>query len=47
MSLANSIFDEFKKLEMDPWTDIHYVQLPIPDRYLELKKKNNVFYLIK
>uniref|UniRef100_A0AAX7U8J1 Transferrin receptor 1b n=1 Tax=Astatotilapia calliptera TaxID=8154 RepID=A0AAX7U8J1_ASTCA len=23
MSLANSIFDEFKKLEMDPWTDIH------------------------
>uniref|UniRef100_A0A3Q4GG68 Transferrin receptor 1b n=1 Tax=Neolamprologus brichardi TaxID=32507 RepID=A0A3Q4GG68_NEOBR len=31
MSLANSIFDEFKKLEMDPWTDIHYVQLPIPD----------------
>uniref|UniRef100_A0AAX7W3Y2 Peptidase M28 domain-containing protein n=1 Tax=Astatotilapia calliptera TaxID=8154 RepID=A0AAX7W3Y2_ASTCA len=32
MSLANSIFDEFKKLEMDPWTDIHDVQLPIPDR---------------
>ncbi|XP_013765614.1 transferrin receptor 1b [Pundamilia nyererei] len=31
MSLANSIFDEFKKLEMDPWTDIHDVQLPIPD----------------
>uniref|UniRef100_A0AAX7SNQ1 Transferrin receptor 1b n=1 Tax=Astatotilapia calliptera TaxID=8154 RepID=A0AAX7SNQ1_ASTCA len=25
MSLANSIFDEFKKLEMDPWTDIHDV----------------------
>uniref|UniRef100_A0A3Q4GAY3 Transferrin receptor 1b n=1 Tax=Neolamprologus brichardi TaxID=32507 RepID=A0A3Q4GAY3_NEOBR len=32
MSLANSIFDEFKKLEMDPWTDIHYVQLQNPNK---------------
>uniref|UniRef100_A0A3Q0SQS6 Transferrin receptor 1b n=1 Tax=Amphilophus citrinellus TaxID=61819 RepID=A0A3Q0SQS6_AMPCI len=31
MSLANRIFDGFKELEMDPWTDIHYVQLPMPD----------------
>uniref|UniRef100_A0A3Q0T5A9 Transferrin receptor 1b n=1 Tax=Amphilophus citrinellus TaxID=61819 RepID=A0A3Q0T5A9_AMPCI len=34
MSLANRIFDGFKELEMDPWTDIHYVQLPMPDRLL-------------
>uniref|UniRef100_A0A7N8YBF5 Transferrin receptor 1b n=1 Tax=Mastacembelus armatus TaxID=205130 RepID=A0A7N8YBF5_9TELE len=31
IKLANRIFDEFKKQDMDPWTDIHYVQLPIPD----------------
>ncbi|KAM8822736.1 transferrin receptor 1b [Spinachia spinachia] len=29
--LANRIFEEFKKVEMDPWTDIHYVQLQTPD----------------
>ncbi len=32
MNLANRIFSEFKNLEMDPWTDIHYVQLQTPDR---------------
>ncbi|XP_039982271.1 transferrin receptor 1b [Xiphias gladius] len=31
MNLANRIFDEFKRLEMDPWTDRHYVQLQMPD----------------
>ncbi|XP_045890170.1 transferrin receptor 1b [Micropterus dolomieu] len=31
LSLANRIFDEFKKMEMDPWTDSHYVQLQQPD----------------
>ncbi|XP_018534822.1 transferrin receptor 1b [Lates calcarifer] len=31
MNQANRIFDEFKKLEMDPWSDIHYVQLQMPD----------------
>ncbi|KAM9337153.1 transferrin receptor 1b [Symphorus nematophorus] len=31
MNLANRMFDEFKKLEMNPWTDIHYVQLQTPD----------------
>ncbi|XP_032359329.1 transferrin receptor 1b [Etheostoma spectabile] len=30
-SLANRIFDQFKKAEMEPWTDIHYVQLQMPD----------------
>ncbi|XP_040921750.1 transferrin receptor 1b [Toxotes jaculatrix] len=30
-NMANRIFDGFKKLEMDPWTNIHYVQLQIPD----------------
>ncbi|XP_029978697.1 transferrin receptor 1b [Sphaeramia orbicularis] len=30
-SLGNHIFDQFKKLEMEPWTDIHYVQLQTPD----------------
>nr|XP_019958784.1 PREDICTED: transferrin receptor protein 1-like [Paralichthys olivaceus] len=30
-NLAIRIFDEFKQLEMDPWTDIHYVQLQTPD----------------
>uniref|UniRef100_A0A3Q0T4X6 Transferrin receptor 1b n=1 Tax=Amphilophus citrinellus TaxID=61819 RepID=A0A3Q0T4X6_AMPCI len=32
MSLANRIFDGFKELEMDPWTDIHYVQLQKPNK---------------
>ncbi|XP_035512992.1 transferrin receptor 1b [Morone saxatilis] len=31
MKLANLVFGEFKTLEMDPWTDIHYVQLQMPD----------------
>ncbi|XP_047468060.1 transferrin receptor 1b [Mugil cephalus] len=31
MNLANRVFDGFQKLEMDPWTDIHYVQLQMPD----------------
>ncbi|XP_072234835.1 transferrin receptor 1b [Leuresthes tenuis] len=31
MSQANNIFDTFNKLEMSPWTDIHYVQLQTPD----------------
>ncbi|XP_014871916.1 transferrin receptor protein 1-like isoform X2 [Poecilia latipinna] len=31
MSLANKIFDTFKTLGMTPWTDIHYVQLQMPD----------------
>nr|XP_020513085.1 transferrin receptor protein 1-like [Labrus bergylta] len=31
MSQGNRIFSDFKKLEMDPWTDIHYVQLQKPD----------------
>uniref|UniRef100_A0A8C6NSQ3 Transferrin receptor n=1 Tax=Nothobranchius furzeri TaxID=105023 RepID=A0A8C6NSQ3_NOTFU len=29
--LGNRIFDTFKTLEMEPWTDIHYVQLQKPD----------------
>ncbi|XP_054478579.1 transferrin receptor 1b [Anoplopoma fimbria] len=29
--LANRIFEEFKQVEMDPWTDVHYVQLQTPD----------------
>lgn len=32
MTLANNIFDRFEKLGMDPWTDIHFVQLQTPDR---------------
>ncbi|KAF7660206.1 hypothetical protein LDENG_00286070 [Lucifuga dentata] len=32
--LGNRIFDKFKKLQMDPWTDIHYVQLQMPDSKL-------------
>lgn len=28
MRLANHIFGTFSNLEMDPWTDVHYVQLP-------------------
>ncbi len=35
MNLANRIFDEFRKLEMDPWTDIHYVQLQTADRLIQ------------
>ncbi|MEQ2188339.1 hypothetical protein GOODEAATRI_013922, partial [Goodea atripinnis] len=31
LNLANRIFTTFKTLEMKPWTDIHYVQLPMPD----------------
>ncbi|XP_034998627.1 transferrin receptor 1b [Hippoglossus stenolepis] len=30
-NLAIRIFDEFKQLKMDPWTDTHYVQLQTPD----------------
>lgn len=30
-SLANRIYGEFRKQQMDPWTDIHYVQLQMPD----------------
>ncbi|XP_068438186.1 transferrin receptor 1b [Clinocottus analis] len=29
--LANRIRDEFKKANMEPWTDVHYVQLQTPD----------------
>ncbi|CAK6968587.1 transferrin receptor 1b [Scomber scombrus] len=29
--LGNRMFEEFKTLEMEPWTDKHYVQLPTPD----------------
>ncbi|KAM3860369.1 transferrin receptor 1b [Diretmus argenteus] len=32
MHLGNQIFNEFKRLEMDPWSDIHYVQLQTQDR---------------
>ncbi|XP_008288621.1 transferrin receptor 1b [Stegastes partitus] len=28
---ADHIFNEFTKLEMEPWTDVHYVRLPTPD----------------
>ncbi|KAK2859700.1 hypothetical protein Q5P01_004320 [Channa striata] len=31
MNQANNIFDQFKELDMNPWTDIHYVQLQTPD----------------
>lgn len=30
--LGNVIYDQFKQLEMDPWTDIHYVRLQTPDK---------------
>ncbi|XP_042366138.1 transferrin receptor 1b [Plectropomus leopardus] len=40
MSLANRIFEEFKKAEMDPWTDVHYVQLQMPDS----KRPNRVVF---
>ncbi|KAM9839395.1 transferrin receptor 1b [Aulostomus maculatus] len=29
--LGSLMFDEFKKLEMEPWTNIHHVQLQTPD----------------
>lgn len=32
--LGNLVFEEFKKQDMDPWTDIHYVQLQTPDRLI-------------
>ncbi|XP_028289083.1 transferrin receptor 1b [Parambassis ranga] len=31
MKLGNQVFDEFKQLKMSPWTDIHYVQLQMPN----------------
>uniref|UniRef100_A0A3Q1F2Y6 Transferrin receptor 1b n=1 Tax=Acanthochromis polyacanthus TaxID=80966 RepID=A0A3Q1F2Y6_9TELE len=31
MNQADHIFDEFKKLEMEPWNDVHYVKLQTPD----------------
>ncbi|TDG97504.1 hypothetical protein EPR50_G00226640 [Perca flavescens] len=37
---ANRIFDQFKKAEMEPWTDIHYVQLQTPDS----KRPNRVSF---
>ncbi|XP_034070028.1 transferrin receptor 1b [Gymnodraco acuticeps] len=39
-SLANGIFNVFKKEEMDPWIGIHYVQLQTPDS----KRPNHVIY---
>ncbi|XP_068199728.1 transferrin receptor 1b [Antennarius striatus] len=30
--LANRLIEEFKKLDMSPWSDNHYVQLQKPDR---------------
>ncbi|XP_061569243.1 transferrin receptor 1b [Cololabis saira] len=29
--LGNKVFDAFKELDMKPWTDVHYVQLQMPD----------------
>ncbi|KAM6900582.1 transferrin receptor 1b [Xenentodon cancila] len=29
--LANKVFGTFKGLDMKPWTDVHYVQLQMPD----------------
>uniref|UniRef100_A0A8K9VGK0 Transferrin receptor 1b n=1 Tax=Oncorhynchus mykiss TaxID=8022 RepID=A0A8K9VGK0_ONCMY len=31
--LEYHVFDSFKSLEMEPWTDIHYVQLQTANRY--------------
>ncbi|XP_034562053.1 transferrin receptor 1b [Notolabrus celidotus] len=31
LSQANRLFNEFKGLNMDPWNDIHYIQLQKPD----------------
>ncbi|KAA8580562.1 hypothetical protein FQN60_013520 [Etheostoma spectabile] len=42
-SLANRIFDQFKKAEMEPWTDIHYVQLQMPDRCLQAYRGKLVY----
>uniref|UniRef100_A0A6Q2Y0C6 Peptidase M28 domain-containing protein n=1 Tax=Esox lucius TaxID=8010 RepID=A0A6Q2Y0C6_ESOLU len=33
--LANNVFNNFKIWEMNPWTDVHYVQLQKPDRYVD------------
>lgn len=41
-ALANRIFSDFQKLDMDPWTDIHYVQLQTPDRLIQHKQTNKV-----
>lgn len=30
--LATRVYEEFKQLNMDPWSDDHYVQLQTPDR---------------
>lgn len=32
IGLANRLFEEFKMLNMDPRSDVHYVQLQTPDR---------------
>ncbi|XP_036073370.1 transferrin receptor 1b isoform X2 [Oryzias melastigma] len=32
ISLGNRIFEQFAALQMNPWTDVHYVQLQKPDR---------------
>uniref|UniRef100_A0A3Q4AKS5 Uncharacterized protein n=1 Tax=Mola mola TaxID=94237 RepID=A0A3Q4AKS5_MOLML len=40
LNLADRIFNEFKKQNMDPWTDIHYVQLQSPDS----KRPNRVIF---
>ncbi|KAM4718666.1 transferrin receptor 1b [Anableps anableps] len=39
-SLANRVFETFKTLEMKPWTDIHYVQLQMPDS----EKPNTIYF---
>ncbi|XP_059183204.1 transferrin receptor 1b [Centropristis striata] len=39
-ALANRVFEEFKKVEMDPWIDIHHVQLQTPDS----KRPNRVTF---
>lgn len=31
--LGTLIFNEFTKQRMDPWTDVHYVQLQMPNRF--------------
>uniref|UniRef100_A0AAZ3ST27 Transferrin receptor protein 1 n=1 Tax=Oncorhynchus tshawytscha TaxID=74940 RepID=A0AAZ3ST27_ONCTS len=32
--LEYHVFDSFKSLEMEPWTDVHYVQLQTPNRVM-------------
>lgn len=32
-NLGSRIFNEFKLQRMDPWTDVHYVQLQMPNRF--------------